>query len=314
MRCLKPLTVGFLSDGKTLAWSPKNYSKEYPTFQLPCGKCRFCRLEYARQWAIRCMHEAQMHQDNIFLTLTYNEENLTNQKLVYKDFQDFMKRLRHKFPTNEIGYFVTGEYGETKKRPHWHAIIFGLRPDDQKKHYTTDRGDTVYTSETIQNLWGKGNTEYGEVTFESAGYCARYAAKKLVHGLDGQHDYNPISKKSNKKAIGKKWLERYWEDIFNYGELRLQIKDKMVTCSIPRYYEKWLMKHNPSAWRRYVTQIKIKNLERAITINKKHETEWHNENYPRNWYKGYTLTHIQRQAVILDQRLNQLKNRLDTEL
>ena len=28
---------------------------------LPCGKCIGCKLEYSRQWAVRCTHEAQMH-------------------------------------------------------------------------------------------------------------------------------------------------------------------------------------------------------------------------------------------------------------
>ena len=66
-----------------------------------------------------------------------------------------------------------------------------------------------------------GNTELGSVTFESAGYCARYSAKKLVHGKDDEHDFNPISKKSSKHAIGKTWLEKFWPDVFNHGHLVL---------------------------------------------------------------------------------------------
>lgn len=311
MRCSKPLTVGFLTDGKTLAWSPKNYSKEYPTFQLPCGKCRFCRLEYARQWAVRCIHESKMHENSIFLTLTYDEQHVGDGRLNYKHFQDFMKRLREKYITDEISYFVTGEYGEQTKRPHWHAILFGIRPQDETYKYSSDRGDKVYRSQTLTDIWGHGETEYGEVTFESAGYVARYAAKKLNHGKDQDHNYHPISKKSKAPAIGARFLEKYWEDIFNYGECRIEKSGgKYITCSIPRYYEKWLMKHNPPAWRRYVTQTKIRNIERAVIQNEKYIQEWHDENRPRNWYKGYTLTHLQRQAVILDERLKQLKTKL----
>ena len=196
MRCTSPRTVGFQADGKTLCWSKNNYSKEYATFQLPCGKCIECRLSYAREWAIRCIHEAQMHEENCFVTLTYSQENLKSPFLQYRDFQLFMKKLRFAYPNKKIGVFVTGEYGEKTKRPHWHAIIFNYRPSDAIKKYTTDRGDTVYSSESLSKIWDHGIAEFGSVTLESAGYCARYAAKKLVHGADEDHDFQPISKKS----------------------------------------------------------------------------------------------------------------------
>lgn len=38
---------------------------------VPCGQCIACRLNKARQWSIRCMHEARYHSDNAFVTLTY---------------------------------------------------------------------------------------------------------------------------------------------------------------------------------------------------------------------------------------------------
>ena len=33
---------------------------------LPCGNCIGCRLERSRQWAVRCMHEASLYEDNCF--------------------------------------------------------------------------------------------------------------------------------------------------------------------------------------------------------------------------------------------------------
>jgi len=259
MRCTSPRSVGFKSDGKTLAWSPKNYCKEYATFQLPCGKCIECRLDYARQWAVRCVHEAQMHPQNCFITLTYNEEHLNSKKLVYEDFQKFMKRLR-KLTNNEVGMFVTGEYGPINKRPHWHAIIFNWEPKDQKYFRSNERGDRIYKSATTDKIWGKGHCEIGSVTFESAGYCARYSAKKLVHGKDEEHEFNPISKKSSKYAIGKKWLEEFWPDAFAYG--RCILRDGTET-GIPRYYEKWLKDNHPGPWLHYVTETKRRVIEKA---------------------------------------------------
>lgn len=275
MNCTSPRTVGFKHDGKTISWSPQNYSKEYPTFQLPCGKCISCRLLYARQWAVRCMHEAQMHENNIFLTLTYSDEYLKSSKLIYKDFQDFMKRLRKTNPHLEIGMFVTGEYGGPPKllpngkmskgyRPHWHAIIFNYQPTDGIHDDSNHRGDKIYTSKTLQELWPWGDANYGSVTLESAGYCARYAAKKLVHGKDQDHDYKPISKKSSKHAIGKKFLEKYWKSIFNLGKVIIIKPDgSCFETSIPRYYEKWLQKNEPEAWAVYNADVKLKRTKKA---------------------------------------------------
>lgn len=286
MRCLYPRTVSFKSDG-TIAWSRKSADPEFVPFKLPCNKCIECRLEYARQWAVRCVHEARVHDDNVFITLTYSDEKLSSPKLDYSHFQNFMKRLRELrfqelldslFPdsdrdsqrvlwrglpkdrrkelygTIEIGFFVTGEYGDRFKRPHWHAILFNWSPRDLVFKYTSDRGDRVFSSVTLDELWSNGITEVGSVTFESAGYCARYAAKKLVHGQDGTHDYVPISKKSSRHAIGKRFLERFWKDIFSYGEVVLSGGAK---CSIPRYYEKWLLKHRPDDWYIYIMNVKV---------------------------------------------------------
>lgn len=308
MRCLSPRPVGFLADGKTISWKPNHFSNEYAGFKLPCGKCIECRLEYARQWAVRCVHEAQIHPENVFLTLTYNEENLPK-KLEYKHFQDFMKRLRKAYGDN-INYFVTGEYGEKTKRPHWHAIIFNWSPKDLQYFRSNERGDKIYKSANLDKLWQKGHTEVGSVTFESAGYVARYASKKLVHGNDKDHDFHPISKKSTRPAIGKRFLEKYYKDIFNYGKL---ILENGSHTSIPRYYEKWLQKHDPVLWETYVTKIKAdkslkagerskKELEQTIKINDK------------RGLKGGQITKEQHRKKVIDKMFKQLQSYLKGDI
>lgn len=275
MRCTSPRTVGFGADGKTIVWSKKQYVKlNGVSWQLPCGKCIECRLDYARQWAVRCVHEAMVHGDNnCFVTLTYSDENLSSPKLVYRDFQLFMKKLR-KLQNDPIGVFVTGEYGDKTKRPHWHALLFNYRPTDSVYFRSTPTGDRVFRSDTLTKIWGKGHVEFGSVTFESAGYCARYAAKKLVHGQDG-HDFEPISKKSSKHAIGKRWLEKNWRDAFSGGEIILRTQDGQIRRStIPRYYEKWLKDNHPDEWLRYVTNIKTKKVESAEKKSKAQNDEW----------------------------------------
>lgn len=99
--------------------------------EIPCGKCLECRLEYSRQWANRCMLEAQDHEENCFITLTYDDPHLprvddvdpeTGEIVQYKtlvktDLQLFIKRLRKKLGGDcKVRYFAAGEYGTESLR------------------------------------------------------------------------------------------------------------------------------------------------------------------------------------------------------
>jgi len=335
MRCLSPLTVSFKDDGKTISWSQKTHSKEFSKFQIPCSKCIPCRLEQARSKAIRCMHEAQMYEKNSFITLTYSDEHLKSPKLQYYDFQLFVKKLRnlrfeqilkqHALTRDtykllsrderrvilEPGYIpliVTGEYGDKTKRPHWHALLFNYEPSDLKFFRTTELDHVVSKSEELNNLWQKGHTETGSVTLESAGYVCRYAAKKLIHGKDQDHDFHPIHKMSSKHAIGKKFLECYWQDIFNYGRVVLKTGQQMP---IPRYYEKWLLKTHPDAYHRYVTQLKSERnfqSEKKQTQKEKEQIEHNIDRYYQN--KPLAITETETLKVLMDDRFKRLQKHL----
>lgn len=307
MRCRKPRTVGFQPDGKTIAWSQKTYSKEYPTFQLPCGKCLACRLEYGRQWAVRAVHESKIHDQNCFITLTYNDESLESDKLIYEHFQSFMQKLRDSLRADldgrapEIGYMAVGEYGEKRKRPHFHACLFGYRPIDSTYKYTSDRGDRVYESKSLTDLWDKGICEFGDVSFQSASYVARYATKKLVHGKDQDHGYQPIFKTSRKYAIGKRWLEKFWPDVFNHGHVILKQPDgTSVKCGIPRYYEKWLREHHIDQYVRYLSDVKYPKMTLA-TDKSLNETLTHINN---NWDNPLALSRNETEHRVLKQKIN----------
>lgn len=80
MPCYRPVQ-GYLGRKLTPAGKrPVVFDKrdgfvDRPVF-LPCGGCIGCRLERAQAWAVRCVHEAQMHEANCFITLTYDDEHL----------------------------------------------------------------------------------------------------------------------------------------------------------------------------------------------------------------------------------------------
>ena len=82
-------------------------------------------------------------------------------KMNYKDFQ----KVKKNYPPKTIKYFACGEYGDKKKRAHYHAIIFGVGNNHEDK-------------KIIQETWKKGLTYHGTVTFESARYVTDYVLKK----------------------------------------------------------------------------------------------------------------------------------------
>ena len=112
--CYHPIS-GFKSATGQFHIKLSQYSKESMT--VPCGKCIGCKLDKARSWAIRCVHEASLYEDNAFITLTYDDSHLPpTGSLVKADFQNFMKRLRFHFGGNNIRFYQCGEYGDKNLR------------------------------------------------------------------------------------------------------------------------------------------------------------------------------------------------------
>lgn len=193
---------------------------------LPCGQCIGCRLKKSRDWAIRCVHESTLHKSNLFVTLTYDLDHLSaDQSLDYRDFQLFMKRLRKSFHDG-IRFYMCGEYGDQFGRPHFHACLFNLDFPD-KKLWKIQRGNRLYVSKKLSDLWGKGYCIIGNVTFQSAAYISRYIMKKRTG--DSAKDYytftNPetgevfqrkpeFTNMSRRPGLGVGWFEKYHKDVF----------------------------------------------------------------------------------------------------
>lgn len=305
MRCIRPIKAGFDRNGD-ITYSSRKRDPAIAPFEFECRKCLPCRLNGAREKAIRCYHEAQMHENNIFLTLTYDDDHLESPWLIYSHFQTFMKDLRDKIgyePENRISCMVTGEYGELNKRPHWHALIFNYRPKDAKHKYTSDRGDEVFSSKIIDGIWSRGATEFGSITLDSANYVARYAAKKLVHGKDQNHNFHPIHKTSSRNAIGRLWISKYWKQTFAHGYVHLPNGQK---AGIPRYYVDWLKKNFPTSWERYVTEVRPK-IQLEAELREARELELYIAN--RN-ESPHALTRNNINLIILEAKFQQLQKGL----
>lgn len=243
MPCFKPLQAWRMPErnpatGKrVISFSGRGHYQDRPgdVLELPCGQCIGCRLERSRQWAIRCVHEAQLYDDNCFITLTYRPEELPpGGTLVLKHFQDFMKRFRFHYG-NGIRFFHCGEYGERGGRPHYHACIFNFDFKD-KVLFKEERGVKLYVSEKLQLLWPFGFSTLGDVTFESAAYVARYITKKITGEMAAQHYGNRKPEyvtMSRRPGLGAGWFAKFGSDVFPLDHVVLRGKEMRP----PRFYD-----------------------------------------------------------------------------
>lgn len=262
MPCYHPLQAYQSASGDVVFYE-SNRHDIVRSLQLPCGQCVGCRLERSRQWAIRCVHEASLYKRNCFITLTYSDEHLPDDRsLHYRDFQLFMKRLRKKFKGFQadkdgkfpIRFYMAGEYGENFGRPHFHACIFNFDFQDKVLWKRTSAGSRVFRSRDLEELWPYGFSSVGDVTFESAAYVARYIMKKVngdaaelhyeyTHPMTGEIiSLTPeFNRMSLKPGIGSAWLDKYEKDVYPHDYV--VINGKKVKP--PKYYDKKFAKTYP---------------------------------------------------------------------
>lgn len=193
---------------------------------------------------------------------------------------------------------MSGEYGEKNGRPHFHACLFGWEPHDKIYHQKTKSGETIYTSETLTKLWGKGYASVGTVTFASAAYIARYLMTKVTGEKAKAHyttldpatgelyerkpEYNEMSLKP---GIGERWFRKYKRDVYPHGYAIID-GNKSQT---PRYYDKLFEKYHPHEHR--------KLQERRQQEARKKFSETSNDR-------------LTAQRIVKDAQLNQLKRKL----
>lgn len=293
MPCYRPLEAWQTVQGEVV-FNKGQGNKHYDLareLNLACGQCVGCRLERSRQWAVRCTHEKQFHEESAFLTLTIRDADMApGGSLDHRDIQLFLKKLRRhtvralprskiprsarvsafknqtprwdyskvrgKIRINYLRYYMCGEYGPRTDRAHYHMILYGTDFKD-KRHHTVSRSNTrdnIYTSKTLDKIWGKGDCYIGEVTFESAAYVARYIMKK-VNGPKQQQHYERIdaltgeifkrqpeyTRMSLKPGIGKKWIDKYESDVYPEGT----VLARGHKSKSPKYYDKLYKKKDP---------------------------------------------------------------------
>lgn len=221
--------------------------------EVPCGQCIGCRVEKARQWAVRCVNEAQMHERNSFITLTYNDQHLPKDgSLHVEHWQKFAKRLRKQ--DGPFRFYHCGEYGGKTRRPHYHACVFGLDWREDRILYQQTGDNKTYTSKKLEDTWGKGFVTVADMNFSTANYVARYCVKK-INGEKAKTHYEQVNTNtgevhtlkpeyttmSRRPGIGAAWYDKYKTDIFPCDFIVSNGKESRV----PRFYDNQLEKEDP---------------------------------------------------------------------
>lgn len=221
MQCLTPNAVRRLAGGATSflgAYRPSLDRYDPSVEAVPCLVCDNCQSNRKRMWAYRIMLEVS-NQPSCFLTLTYSDEN--NPLIVSREhIQKFNNSLRNE---NKFKFYYSGEYGDKTFRPHFHSCIIGYRPKFKHKY-----GNFYETPH-----WPYGHVHVGDLTVDSACYCAGYTSKKndsFIPEIDGVL-YPSIKGQSN--ALGLKALTPAFVD---YCKSNGYIKSRSGNFSIPRYF------------------------------------------------------------------------------
>lgn len=255
----------------------KSLNPDVDVFPVPCGQCIGCRLEYSRQWAIRCMLESSLYENNFFLTLTYDNYNVPfvgfNQidfdfatgevfeitediatNLVPEHFTKFMKDLRayysYHFNHENIRFYGCGEYGDNTRRSHFHILCFNLPIPDLMYLKNSNSGSNLYCSKIIEDIWNKGFVVIGDVSFQSCAYVARYIMKKQTgknsvfytdRGLTP-----PFVRMSRRPGIGFEVYNEKKDKFYRFDELILtDSKGLPLKVKPPKYFDRLYEIDNP---------------------------------------------------------------------
>lgn len=172
----------------------------------PCGQCTPCLVRLRNNKVSRGLLESFLHDNNSFVTLTYEQGFLPDGgNLRKEDVQKWLKKLRKAYG-QKIRYLGCGEYGEGNWRPHYHLILFGYPqcwapPPAHVKRYSKC---TCPPCVMIQETWHQGFSDLRPAERKCiqyvCGYVTQRRTKKYKDKLGGRVPEFPLY--SNRPGIG----------------------------------------------------------------------------------------------------------------
>jgi hypothetical protein len=180
------------------------------------------------------MKEGERSETALFVTLTYDTKYVPLTKNGYmtlnkRDIQTYMKRLR-KLSDTKLKYYVCGEYGSKRDRPHYHMIIFNADAEKVQRAWSEYRAGFGYVP--------FGSIYIGEVNEASIGYTLKYMQKpgKIPkHKNDDRlKEFSLMSKGLGQNYLSDVMITWHKKDLVN--RMYVPIKDGKK-IAMPRYYK-----------------------------------------------------------------------------
>lgn len=258
---------------------------------IPCGKCIGCRLDYSAEWANRGYCEAKMHENNYFVTLTYDPDHIHideyledregftwvnegdwNGNLYPKELTQFIKSLRQKmkrdYGDDGIRFMACGEYGSKGARPHYHIIFFGLNlPAETFFEPQIINKNIYYRNKIIEDIWTKGFSNVGEANWNTISYVARYITKK-INGEGSEQLYaangkiKEFMRVSRMPGIGEPYYQKHKDEIYKNGYITIKNLEGTHKVTPPTYFDDLFKKEHPGEF------LKIQRERRQRAENK----------------------------------------------
>jgi len=311
MACDAPLTIKYknpIPDGSGgFIW----------TFPGDCGKCIKCLQKLKSQWSFRLVEEKRNAFSSYFVTLTYDDENLTwgldAPTINPKDHDLFIKNLkklenkkvlsaramvsaeeteratRGIKDDGKLKYFGVSEYGDQGGRPHWHYIIFNLRDTNNLALAWSRNLEIGGKRKEYQVIPGKviGNIHIDECNVNTIDYTLKYMIKD--HSDNDWDDKNKEVRRMS-KGLGDSYVNDDFKNYINRLDGNVVINSRSGRVALPRYYRK-----------KYVDPDKME--EKNAYIAKQMESE------QERLMKKYGSRYDEIMALAKDQRQHLLKTR-----
>lgn len=218
---------------------------------VPCGKCPQCLSRRISGWSFRLMQEERVSDSSYFITLTYDTDHvpLTDRGymgLSKRDVQLFFKKLRKAHSKSEpngspIKYYACGEYGEKTYRPHYHAIIYNIKPElmfGHQERLLLKMSDYDGASQVKCKQWENGLVTVGKVSLASVGYTLKYMCKEkripLHRNDDRLPEFSLMSKKLGASYLNAAMEKWHKADLLNRMYVNIEGGKK---AAMPRYYK-----------------------------------------------------------------------------
>jgi len=235
-------------------------------YVVPCGKCPECLNRKCSDWMFRLDKELERSTNPLFITLTYATEHLTfgeiSPTLVKRDTQLFFKNLRYKIEqkygkeTQKIKYFLVGEYGTRKGRPHYHIIMFNLCDVN-----------------LVHDAWGRGHTLSLPLRSGGTSYVLKYMFKPKKKEKGREPEFALMSKSMGENYLTPAMVKYHLSNEKNCFITRAD----GIKLPLPKYYKEKIYSEFTPVTRKQVTEYlqnrSEQNTEQALRdIQKRYPT------------------------------------------